>query len=668
MLSGYCFYQLTGTKVFFESERILDEFKDESIEQKFLDDQNLIFYGIALEDSLTYANAKKIISRHNFLKKSSYTSKVYSINNDREVISGGLLPIVKKRLDSSSEESFKKSLQRLKKSKSNFITSDYKHLLFLVEVKKDLNTSDQKELIAELRSEKQLPQGSTISIAGRLPSELHFQKKVVIEFIIMTLVSALLCFLFLYLITTNIRLVVLTILSVIVSIVTALGISDLIFGGIELVMIITPAILFIVAISDIMHLTNNQSKLKTSKESYFMDRIDKIGKAVALTSITTGISFLTFLSNDIIPIVRFGIITSIGVVLTLFIAMVLYAIILDNSFHRSQPTKLLDTTFKSLISYFLKPKKSTAFHFTTALFIGLGIYASATLNIDNYLTDEINKKSVIYKETNYFDQHFGGIKPITISVKSHTSIDSLSTLKSDIEELGFVVDINSLEKGQLLKNIVENKEDNIVFMCRTKDEGSIETFSKLKKLETLYKPKKVVFGFGGAGYIFDQLGYGLTQNLLLGLLMAVLFIGLLFFVINKFTVGYFFVAVLPNIIPIMVCLGILQLFGFYFSLSNAFIFTIVFGLIIDDSIHLISAYTRLQKNGIEKEESLAKIVSQTGTAIIKTTLLVILCLLPLLFSEFKSVSQLAVITIISALIAVFFDLIYLPRLMRKIID
>ena len=40
--------------------------------------------------------------------------------------------------------------------------------------------------------------------------------------------------------------------------------------------------------------------------------MDIVGKAVALTSITTAMSFLTFLVNDIVPILRFGIITSIG--------------------------------------------------------------------------------------------------------------------------------------------------------------------------------------------------------------------------------------------------------------------------------------------------------------------------------------------------------------------
>jgi predicted RND superfamily exporter protein len=47
-------------------------------------------------------------------------------------------------------------------------------------------------------------------------------------------------------------------------------------------------------------------------------------------------------------------------------------------------------------------------------------------------------------------------------------------------------------------------------------------------------------------------------------------------------------------------------------------------------------------------------------------LVVMICLLPLMFSEFKSVSQLSVITIISAIVAVFFDLVYLPLIIKRL--
>ena len=55
----------------------------------------------------------------------------------------------------------------------------------------------------------------------------------------------------------------------------------------------------------------------------------------------------------------------------------------------------------------------------------------------------------------------------------------------------------------------------------------------------------------------------------------------------------------------------------------------------------------------------------TARAVVKTTIIVIVSLLPLMLSDFKSVSQLSIITIVSAIIAIIFDLIYLPNLIRR---
>ncbi len=110
----------------------------------------------------------------------------------------------------------------------------------------------------------------------------------------------------------------------------------------------------------------------------------------------------------------------------------------------------------------------------------------------------------------------------------------------------------------------------------------------------------------------------------------------------------------------MITVGVLYLFDFYISLSNAFIFTIAFGLIIDDSIHIVSSFIHHKKTNLNNEEVLNYVRYTTGQAVIKTTILVILCLLPLLLSQFKSVSQLSIIKSVTAVFAIVFDLLYLP--------
>ena len=90
-------FQLKNTKVFFDSERILNEFGIEVNDNKFIDDNNLIFLGIELNKEIDFYTAQKFIQLHDSIKKSDYVSRVFSIRNDRVLINAGILPLIKKR-------------------------------------------------------------------------------------------------------------------------------------------------------------------------------------------------------------------------------------------------------------------------------------------------------------------------------------------------------------------------------------------------------------------------------------------------------------------------------------------------------------------------------------------------------------------------------------------
>ena len=123
--------------VFFDSERILNEFGIEVNDNKFIDDNNLIFLGIELNKEIDFYTAQKFIQLHDSIKKSDYVSRVFSIRNDRVLINGGILPLIKKRFSFKNEKDFNTSLNSLSSEKSNFISLDRKHLFVLVEAKRN---------------------------------------------------------------------------------------------------------------------------------------------------------------------------------------------------------------------------------------------------------------------------------------------------------------------------------------------------------------------------------------------------------------------------------------------------------------------------------------------------------------------------------------------------
>ncbi len=671
LVFAYCLFRLFNATIFFDSERIISELELSQDVVQIIDDNNLVFLGMSFNDSLSYDDLQKVNQYHKNLKSSKYVKRVFSIINDRQIINAGLFPISKRVLNLTSEETFTASFSSLQNRPSNFVSEDGKKLLFLVEKEAGTSKVDNELFIDSLYETTISPNLNDVFVSGRLPSELYFSKKVVEEFILLTLISGTLCFIFLMLITRNVALVTLTVLSVIASIVITLGISQIVFGGIELVMIVTPAILFIVCLSDIMHLTNKQEKRShQTAKAFFDQRMEIVGKAVALTSITTAMSFLTFLANDILPILRFGIITSLGVVITLFIAKLVYSISVEKGFNHSTTFDGIDQFIHRFILFLKRGQKQIGFHVVMCLALILGLNGALNVTIDNYLTDEINKKSFMYGQTAFIDHYFGGIKPLSIYVDKQdiVDVDQLNMIEDTLLNLDFTVDFSNANSTTSLLNSMGFSNDALsekyFFSCRTSDEGSLLTLDKLNRLEQSFP--SIQFDYSGAGYLFDLLANDLTRQLIYGLLIAILSIGLIFFFINRFNINYFVIAIIPNLAPILVCVGVLHSFGFYFSLSNAFIFTIVFGLIVDDSIHVISAYTNHIKRGLSQSEAMSLVLTKTGSAVIKTTFIIIFCLLPLMFSEFKSVSQLSLITIISAIIAVFFDLVYLPLIIKRL--
>jgi predicted RND superfamily exporter protein len=429
-------------------------------------------------------------------------------------------------------------------------------------------------------------------------------------------------------------------------------------------MIISPAIIFIVAVSDIMHLINNQDLNFKTGEEVFISQMRKIGVPIAITSITTMISFFTFILVDMVPLARFGLITGLGVIITLFISVIAYAIAVENKFNITNDNTFSQKIIDTVISY-LHPKYKVYLYLMSMLTL-LGLYAVNNIRIDNYLTDELNPKSEFFQQTKFFDEEFGGIKPLTIFIdsKDKDEIDYEKFIKS-IQQKGINIDFSneSKTKSFIYKYIFKETSNDVIFSCRMQDIGSEKTGILLHELQEDYK--HVNIKYGGIGYLFDSVSNQLTKNLIFGLLFAALAVGLIIFTIHGFKFKYLVAGIVPNILPIVIAMGVLYFFDFYISLSNAFIFTIAFGLIIDDSIHIVSSFIHHKKTNSNNEDVLRYVRYTTGQAVIKTTIVVILCLLPLLFSEFKSVSQLSIITSITAVFAIVFDLVYLPVILNK---
>ena len=636
-------FNFNNFKVFFDSERIIElSSTDKDIVQKSIDDKNLLLIGCSLSDSLTYSKSIKINDVLSSIGKHKFISSVNSVFNEKIILNQSIIPTPINLFDLSNDVTYKNSINKLKFHQSNFISKNKKNLLIIIKSNDLDNELQKKQLLDFLDNKFSELTFLSASITGQQKSEIYMKIAVVKEVLIFVLISSLLCSFILWYFQRSFKLVLVSLISNFISITLSFSLSVFLFGGIELVMIIIPAIIFIITISDFMHLLNTNKPL-FNKYKLFRFQMMNIGQPVFLTSLTTAIGFLSFVFGAFQPLVRFGIVTTLSIFISLFIIITLFSFIIDLRLIKKNVPTLLLIRIRASLSLIFPYRKIILF-----LFVVLSVIGVSNIQIDNFLTDELNNKSVLLKEINFLEKNFGGIKPLSFEISN----DKLDHFNKIADENNINIDFKFYNN------------DNVLLKTRIKDIGSLKSNILYEKVKNSHGDNVKV---GGVGYLFDKISNDLTVEVLYGLIIAMFLIGFLFVAFNNFNFNYLFVSLIPNIIPLLSCLGLFSLFGFYISLSNAFIFAIVFGLIVDDSIHIISAYSINRRKKKSVKYCIEYCHDKTFNAVIKTTIVIILSLIPLIFSEFKSISQLASITITSAVIAVVFDLLFLPSMLKRFI-
>ena len=668
----FSIYTLKNPKIFYDSERILKYAEDLEIEKKEIDDpRNLFLVGVEYYEKVQLEDLIKLQSLHYDLYEDENITSSQSVFNDISLHGLNFFFPFGNNQKIENKKDFNDFIKKINSKESLFISKDQKKFFYIIILKSGLGEDFNKKFIKNLEYKFNTLEAPSIYITSQVKGEIYIKEKVIKELLYITFISAFLCSLILWIFSRNIKFVSIVIISVLFSITISLMISQILFGGIELVMIIMPAILFIVCISDFMHLVNDNGETKKSKLEYFKYQVNNIGKPVALTSITTAIGFLSFCFSNVLPISRLGMITTIGILISLFVILVTYSICIDLNLHIIKGKNLQTNKIDNLISKFIKfqnSKKSIPLIFIMSFLCLFGINY---FEINNHIYDEFNKSSDLYKEMQFFDKNFGGYKEVffNIEINDNLKLDSIIKLENEIKSMGFTLDYSLFGSFKDLKSINENyfqetEEKQISMKTRMPDIGSKKSLILYNRINQKAKDLNIKIQLKGNGYLFDKLSDKITLEILFGLMIAILTICLLFLIISNFNFKYLLIILIPNTFPIFVCIGLMSLGTFYFSLSNAFIFAIIFGLIVDDSIHIITSYRFNILRGVNRKEAIDKSLRVTGKAVIKTTLIIIVTLIPLLFSEFNSISQLGLLTIVSAIIAIVFDLIYLPKLIR----
>ncbi|NOX28145.1 MAG: MMPL family transporter [Gammaproteobacteria bacterium] len=169
----------------------------------------------------------------------------------------------------------------------------------------------------------------------------------------------------------------------------------------------------------------------------------------------------------------------------------------------------------------------------------------------------------------------------------------------------------------------------------------------------------------GPSIMFANIGKRNIESMLIGTTLALIGISIiLIFAFRSPKIGL--LSLIPNLIPAAMGFGIWGLMVGQIGLSLSVVTGMTLGIIVDDTVHLLSKYLRARReNNADTFEAVRYSLVTVGPALLITSIILVLGFLVLTFSNFyfnSSMGLLTAIIIAMALIADF--LFFLPLLMK----
>ncbi|MGI9545390.1 MAG: efflux RND transporter permease subunit, partial [Cyclobacteriaceae bacterium] len=183
------------------------------------------------------------------------------------------------------------------------------------------------------------------------------------------------------------------------------------------------------------------------------------------------------------------------------------------------------------------------------------------------------------------------------------------------------------------------------------------------KIDELFADTDVEAHITGTTLLFIKGNRFLIENLLTSLILAFVIIACIMALLFA-NFRMILISVVPNMIPLLITGGIMGFFDIPLKPSTALIFSIAFGISVDDSIHFLAKYRQeLFANNFYVPIAISKSIRETGASMVYTSIVLFAGFVIFAGSEFGGTVALGILASATLLIAMFTNLIILPALL-----
>ncbi|MEE9348529.1 MAG: MMPL family transporter [Flavobacteriaceae bacterium] len=609
-----------------------------------------------------------------------------------------------------SEKAIQNLFKKLPNIRDNLINTDKTKSFFIIQLNALENINVDKavlhnQIINVIESEI-----NDYKISGGSIVMEEINKAVAYESAKFVVIVSIVVVFLLILFLPQVSYLVIAMITVIVPVILLFGLYVATGAKLNMISSLIPTIIMVYAVSDIIHILNIYHKNKKEKNyktnnDLIIQSLQQSLKPCFFTTITTIVGYLALTLSPLPAFKVTGFFTFIGLILAFLFSYILTAIGFSFlTLKVKKPAfsipKIDATPFLKYINYITTQYKKTIISIFTLLFL-IGLYAISLIKI-NSNTLNLLPDGIVKEDLQSIEKHVKGSVKMTLDIlcdnpdvlfsnKTLNSIEKFQNKIQTITEISTPVSIidykNFFEKRYSISqtgkkmdfNTFKTKDDSFYKMV-SKDfkriSINVNTLSlssdKIDKLlhkikadfnETFKTNSEIRLKINGYHPLFLRSHQHIITTQIRSFTVAFVFsFIILIYFIKRIRTSL--LSLIPNLLPLLLTVIVMVVFGINLETSNAMIAPIMIGIAMDDTIHLIHKYQRFKKAGFTVEQSMDKAMLFVGNAVFSTTITLTIGFAVLLSSSLKNMMEFGLLCSLTILFAFLADAILLPTLIK----
>lgn len=519
------------------------------------------------------------------------------------------------------------------------------------------------------------------------------------------------------------RATLIAMLTVMIGVMWAFGFLGLLGYEITVLTALIPPLIIVIGIPNCIFLINKyqQEYKKHGNQVKALQRvITKVGNATLMTNVTTASGFATFIFTKSSLLKEFGVVASINIMaiflLSLLIIPIMYSYMTSpKERHLKHLGKSWIESFVNWMENMVRNRRITIYIVSIVLLI-ISMIGMSQIRVSGSLLEDMPQNTTFYGDIKFFENQFEGIMPleILIDTKRPKGVLKLPTLKrmdelsktiSEIPELSKPISIVNLVKysKQAFYNgspkyyqIPTSNERNFIlpyassfeskaglmdsYVDSTGQYARMTTFmqdigtDRMEKVENnlntkinaLFPKENYNVTLTGKALVFQKGTDYLVTNLMISLSLAILLIALFMaWMFRSFKM--ILISLIPNLLPLVITAGLMGFLGVPIKPSTILVFSIAFGISVDDTIHFLAKYRQeLKKTGWKIKTSVYASVRETGLSMFYTSIVLFFGFSVFMVSSFGGTIAMGGLVSATLMFAMFANLLLLPSLLLSL--